>query len=121
MPRKRARRNSDADGIQFVYITNPTARTQGWKRTVRSCAARNYYLRIEQQHQRTSEFQISGQKAADDDGTLLALPQSIPNAPAPPMLLRIEGVDPLNTLVRPTTRFESELLDHCTSTSLIAK
>ncbi len=125
----------------MIEMNNP--KDKAWQRTVRSSAARSYYTKAKQQQARKHQEPVRRhdgeylQQAVGKctcqspsscvDSALDTHPccsheiekrrprRNIRTIADPETLLRIEGVDPFNTLVRPTTRFENYLLDHCTS------
>jgi hypothetical protein len=132
MPRKRATSTYSPSSTQFIEISNPTDKS--WHRTVRSHAARRYYIKARQchaqQHEMTRVVDEDGMhrgprepQASASDNHLVRISQTkadLANYDArvcvdPALLFSIRSVDPFNTLVRPTTRFEGYLLHHCAS------
>ncbi|KAH7177070.1 hypothetical protein EDB81DRAFT_773956 [Dactylonectria macrodidyma] len=85
--------------IQFVEMKNPA--DVSWRRAVRSHTARGHYRKARQREVLQHRHLAQQRRHLTQVG-------SIPPEP----LLPIRSADPFGTLVLPTTRFESYLLDH---------
>ncbi len=146
MPQKRATTTSGSGGTWLIEMNNPT--DKAWQKTVRSSAARSYYTKAKQQqawkHQSPVQRKDGDSLHPPVGKCTYHSPPSCVNNPLdnpygpheiekkryrrnvraiadPERFLRIEGVDPFDTLVRRTTRFENYLLDHCKSVQLRTK
>jgi hypothetical protein len=89
-----------SDSLRLIRISNPT--DGSWRRVVRAHAARA-------RHAKSRELKAQEAmmlRAVDNHRLQMVVPH-------PRASLRTTGIDPFNTLSRPTTRLESHLMNHC--------
>lgn len=107
MPARKSQKSrpaSDSGSPTFIHVTDPT--DGSWRRAVRSQAATARHAAARRRRL------LDHEDKAKDLQTPGAVSQ-MSFLPSPENVCRLRAVDPFDTLARPTTRFESFLVDHC--------